>query len=55
MRQACTSECHCQGGGEVVVCESVYNLIHQFYDFEVTPPDLEHGESDGLQNFINKS
>ena len=51
MRQACTSECHCQGGGEVVVCESVYNLIQQFYDFEVAPPDLEHGESDGLQYY----
>jgi len=51
MRQACTSECHCQGGGEVVVCESVYNLIQQYYDFELAPPDLEHGESDGLSYY----
>ena len=51
MRQACTSECHCQGGGEVVVCESVYNLIQQYYDFELAPPDLEHGESDGLNYY----
>ena len=51
MRQACSSECHCQGGGEVVVCESVYNLIQQYYDFEEAPPDLEHGENDGLKYF----
>ena len=51
MRQACSSECHCQGGGEVVVCESVYNLIKQYYDFELAPPDLEHGESDGLNYY----
>ena len=51
MRQACTSECHCQGGGEVVVCESVYNLIRQYYDFQLAPPDLEHGESDGLNYY----
>ena len=51
MRQACSSECHCQGGGEVVVCESVYNLIQQYYDFELAPPDLEHGENDGLKYY----
>ena len=51
MRQACSSECHCQGGGEVVVCESVYNLIQQYYDFEVAPPDLEHGDNDGLNYY----
>ena len=51
MRQACSSECHCQGGGEVVVCESVYNLIQQYYDFEEAPPDYEHGENDGLKYF----
>ena len=51
MRQACSSECHCQGGGEVVVCESVYNKIQQYYDFEEAPPDLEHGESDGLKYY----
>ena len=51
MRQACSSECHCQGGGEVVVCESVYNLIQQYYDFELAPPDLEHGENDGLSYY----
>ena len=51
MRQACSSECHCQGGGEVVVCESVYNLIKDYYDFELAPPDLEHGESDGLNYY----
>ena len=51
MRQACSSECHCQGGGEVVVCESVYNLIQQYYDFEEAPPDLEHSENDGLKYF----
>ena len=51
MRQACTSECHAQGGGEIVVCESVYNLIQQYYDFELAPPDLEHGESDGLKYY----
>ena len=51
MRQACSSECHCQGGGEVVVCESVYNLIQQYYDFEVAPPDLQHGDNDGLNYY----
>ena len=51
MRQACASECHCQGGGEVVVCESVYNLIQQYYDFELAPPDLEHGDNDGLNYY----
>ena len=51
MRQACSSECHCQGGGEVVVCESVYNLIQQYYDFELAPPDLEHGDNDGLNYY----
>ena len=51
MRQACSSECHCQGGGEVVVCESVYNLIQQYYDFEIAPPDLEHGDNDGLKYY----
>ena len=51
MRQACSSECHCQGGGEVVVCESVYNLIQQYYDFEEAPPDYEHGENDGLKYY----
>ena len=51
MRQACTSECHCQGGGEIVVCESVYNLIKEYYDFKEAPPDLEHGETDGLKYY----
>ena len=51
MRQACTSECHCQGGGEIVVCESVYHLIQQYYDFNEAPPDLEHGEGDGLKYY----
>ena len=51
MRQACSSECHCQGGGEVVVCESVYNLIKKYYYFELAPPDKEHGDNDGLKYY----
>jgi adenylate cyclase 10 len=51
MRQACTSECHCKGGGEVVVCESVYKLIQKYYNFQLAPPDLEHGEGDGLKYY----
>ena len=51
MRQACTSECHCKGGGETVVSEDVFKKIYKYYDFVEAEPDTEHGPGDGLKYY----
>ena len=51
MRQACTSECHCKGGGETVVSEDVYKKICKYYNFVEAEPDTEHGPGDGLKYY----
>ncbi len=51
MRQACTNECHCKGGGENVVSEDIYKKIYKYYDFVEDEPDTEHGPGDGLKYY----
>ena len=54
MRQACCSECHCNNGGQIVVCQSVYELIKEFFLFEEAPPDTEHKPADDLKYYLFK-
>ena len=54
MRQACCSECHCTSGGQIVVCQSVYELIKEFFLFEEAPPDTEHKPADNLKYYLFK-
>ena len=51
MRQACTSECHCTDGGQIVASETVYEKIKKYYDFIEAEPDLSHGPGDGLKYY----
>ena len=43
MKQACESETHAEGGGEVICSNDVYLLVKEFYDFEKCKAE-GHGE-----------
>ena len=52
MKQACSSECHCSEGGQIVVSEKVYDEINQYYEFSQCEKDTEHPDTDDMNYYF---